>query len=84
MADASPLRHVSKALPPTLLVVGDHDFPMLEADAKAFAAKAKEVGRDVPVVVARDCNHMAVVQGLLKDESQVLTEVVRFLKSAGK
>jgi acetyl esterase/lipase len=33
MKAASPIQHVSKDLPPTLLVVGEKDFPMLEGDA---------------------------------------------------
>src|SRR5262249_50373860 len=44
MKDASPIQHVSKDLPPTLLVVGERDFPMLGADAKAFAEKGKAAG----------------------------------------
>lgn len=43
MKDASPIQHLSKDLPQTLLVVGDKDFPMLEWDAKRFAEKAKSL-----------------------------------------
>src|SRR4029079_1328133 len=39
MKAASPIQHVSKTLPRTLLIVGDRDFPMLEGDAKSFAEK---------------------------------------------
>jgi dipeptidyl aminopeptidase/acylaminoacyl peptidase len=80
LRDASPLRHVSAALLPALLVVGDHDFPMLEADARAFAARAAAAGRTIPVVVAKDRDHMAVVAGLAERESDVLDAVVAFLR----
>ena len=40
MKNASPIQHITKDLPPILLVVGDRDFPMLEGDAKALIAAA--------------------------------------------
>jgi acetyl esterase/lipase len=77
---ASPIQHVSKDLPPTLLVVGEKDFPMLEKDARAFAEKAKGVGREVTVSVGKGCDHMGVVRSLLEDRSVVREQVVAFLK----
>jgi acetyl esterase/lipase len=84
MRDASPVRHLGKHLPPTLLVVGERDFPMLEGDAKAFAQKAKRLGLRVPVHVAKGCNHMAVVRGLLDDKGPVLAVVQKFLAKRTK
>lgn len=81
MKSASPIQHVSKNLPPTLLVVGDHDFPMLEADAAAFADKAKRAGVTVPTFTAKDCDHMAVVRSLLNDNSPVWERVAAFLNT---
>jgi acetyl esterase/lipase len=79
MKDASPVRHLSKDLPPTLLIVGGRDFPMLEGDAKGFAAKAMSLGVTVSVVVAPGCNHMQVVASLLEDQSPVQENVLAFL-----
>jgi acetyl esterase/lipase len=84
MRDASPVRHVSKELPPVLLVVGDHDFPMLEGDAKEFAAKAKAVGASVDVYIAEGHDHMGVVRGLPKADDAVLARVLAFLKKAAE
>jgi acetyl esterase/lipase len=80
MKKASPIQHVARDLPPTLLVVGEKDFPMLEGDARAFAAKAKEVGREVTMLVGKGCNHMGVIRSLLEDRSPVRDEVLVFLK----
>jgi acetyl esterase/lipase len=82
MRDASPLRRVTKALPPTLLVVGERDFPMLEGDAATFAAKAKDVGTSVSVFLAKGKDHMSVVRSLLEDDSPVLMKVREFLGEA--
>jgi acetyl esterase/lipase len=84
MKDASPVRHVSKKLPRTLLVVGDRDFPMLAGDAKAFAEKAKEAGAEVSILVAKNCDHMGTVRQLLADKSPVLEHLRVFLKKAGE
>jgi acetyl esterase/lipase len=83
MRAASPLRHVSKDLPPTLLVVGDKDFPMLERDARAFAEEARGVGREVTTFVGKGCDHVGVVRSLLEDRSPVRELVLTFLKKAG-
>jgi acetyl esterase/lipase len=80
MKDASPIQHLSKLLPPTLLVVGDKDFPMLEDDARAFAEKAKTVGGEAMVFVAKECDHMGVVRSLTEDQSPVREQVLAFLK----
>jgi uncharacterized protein (TIGR03067 family) len=41
MKGASPIQYVARDLPPTLLIVGERDFPMLQKDAQLFAAKAE-------------------------------------------
>jgi acetyl esterase/lipase len=80
---ASPIQHVSKDLPPTLLVVGEKDFPMLERDAQAFAEKAKKVDREVVTFVGKGCDHMGVVRSLLEDRSPIREQVLSFLKKLG-
>jgi acetyl esterase/lipase len=84
MRAASPIRHVSKDLPPVLLVVGERDYPMLAGDARAFAEKAKGVGGAVATYVAVGCDHMGVVRSLVEDRSPVRDEVVAFLKGLGR
>jgi acetyl esterase/lipase len=83
MKDVSPIQHLSKDLPQTLLIVGDKDFPMLEGDAKRFAEKAKGLGMTVPVIVANGCNHMQVVSSLLEDRSPIQEDVLAFLNKLG-
>ncbi len=80
MKDASPTGHVSKNLPPTLLIVGERDFPMLEADARAFARKAESAGRKVEVTVVPAKDHMAVARGMTEDRDPVLARVLEFLR----
>jgi acetyl esterase/lipase len=79
MRDASPIRHVSKDLPPVLLVVGGRDFPMLEGDAKAFAEKAKSAKASATLFVAKDRDHMGVVRSIVEDNSPIRKQVVEFL-----
>ncbi len=80
MSRASPVRHVTKDLPPVLLVVGERDFPMLEADARAFVEKAKGEKASASQYLAKGRDHMGVVQSLLEDKSPVTEQVVEFLR----
>lgn len=79
MAAASPARHLTAELPPTLLVVGEHDFPMLAGDARDFAARARELEHDVPLVIAAGKDHMGVVATLLDDADPSAQAVFAFL-----
>jgi acetyl esterase/lipase len=83
MKAASPIRHVSKDLPPTLLIVGEKDFPMLQGDARRFALAANGKGRKVTTFVAAGCDHMGVVRSLLADRSAVREQVLAFLQRLG-
>jgi acetyl esterase/lipase len=80
LKDASPIEHISKDLPRTLLLVGGADFPMLEGDARAFAAKAREAGRPVEVTVVPGKDHMGMARGLTAEQDPVLARVLEFLK----
>jgi acetyl esterase/lipase len=79
MKGASPIRHITKDMPPVLLVVGERDFPMLEGDAKAFVKRATEEKSSAALVVSKGRNHMGVVKALLQDDSDVLKDVREFL-----
>ena len=79
MRDASPIRHVSKGLPPMLLVVGGRDFPMLEGDARAFIERARGLDLAASLFVAKDFDHMGVVRSLVEDGSPVWEQVSGFL-----
>ncbi len=82
MKAASPIQHISKDLSPTLLIVGEKDFPMLQGDAQTFAEKAKKVGSEVTTFVGKGCDHMGVVRSLLEDRSAIREQVLDFLKKA--
>lgn len=84
MRDASPVRHITKDLPRTLLVVGEKDFPMLEGDAKTFAEKAAAAKATCRTVVVPKLDHMGVVKALLDDKSAVREQVEAFLKDDKK
>jgi acetyl esterase/lipase len=79
LKDASPIRYLTKDLPPTLLVVGEKDFPMLEADAKVYAEKAKAAGVEVTVYSAQGKDHMGVVAAVREEKDPVREKVVEFL-----
>lgn len=79
LKEASPIQHLTKDLPPTLLVVGEKDFPMLEADAKAFAGKAKGLGVTVETFTAKGKDHMGVVAAVREEKEPIREKVNEFL-----
>lgn len=79
MGTASPVRYLSPKLPPTLLVVGERDFPMLPGDAKSFVEKAVAAQVSATLVVAKDRDHMGVIRALQDDHSDVRSSVQDFL-----
>ncbi len=82
MKNASPIQHITKKLPPTLLVVGERDFPMLAADAQVFVDKAKKSGATARLYLAKGRDHMGVVQALTKDTDPILEQVLEFVGNA--
>jgi acetyl esterase/lipase len=81
LKDASPVRHISKNLPPVLLIVGERDFPMLAGDAQTFVAKAKEAQATATSYITPGRDHMGVVQALLDDKSDVMQKVRAFINN---
>jgi acetyl esterase/lipase len=79
MKTASPIQHISKGLPPVLLIVGERDFPMLEGDASAFVAKATDAGTTAYFYLASGLDHKGVVRSLLEQRSAVREHVLEFL-----
>jgi len=79
MRAASPVQFLSKELPPALLVVGEHDFPMLAGDAESYVDQAAALGRAVKLVIAAGKDHMGVVASLLEDEDPTARAVFAFL-----
>jgi hypothetical protein len=79
MRDASPIRHMSKGLPPVLLVVVGRDFPMLEGDTTVFVEKAKGVNASATLFVAKDRDHLGVVRSLIEHDSPTTKPMVGFL-----
>lgn len=80
MKDASPIDHISAGMPRTLLLVGGQDFSMLEADARAFAEKARAAGATVETAVIPGKDHMAMAGGLTDENDPVLARALDFLK----
>jgi acetyl esterase/lipase len=84
LRQASPMVHLSKLLPPTMLVVGERDFPMLAGDAKAFAAQAKTLGLEVPVLISPKKDHMGNIRQLLEEPNEVTKQIMAFVEKCAK
>lgn len=84
LKQASPVVHLSKLLPPTMLVVGERDFPMLANDAKAFAAQAKTLGLELPVLITPKKDHMGNIRQLMEEPTEVTKQIMVFIEKCVK
>jgi acetyl esterase/lipase len=80
VAAVSPLQRLGHQLPRTLLLVGSEDFPMLAADARAFAQKAESFGTVIATEVISGNDHMGMVRGLTAESDPVFKRVVAFIE----
>ena len=80
MRAASPLAHVTGQLPPTLLVVGERDFPMLADDARRLCEAAEAEHAEARLVIAPDRDHLGVVAGLIEPDDPTAISVLAFLE----
>ena len=79
MRRASPITYAANKSPPMLLVVGEHDFPMLQRDADAFAAAHRRSGSLVEVLVAPGLDHGGTIGAVVEGGNVVVEAVFRFL-----
>lgn len=84
LRQASPVVHLNKSLPPTMLIVGEKDFPMLHQDARAFAAQAKTIGLVVPVLISPKRDHMGNIRQLLEEPNDVTKQMMAFIEKCVK
>jgi len=80
----SPLHQLNVKIPRTLLLVGSDDFPMLAADARHFAEKAKALGTDISTEVSPGKDHMGMVRALTNEADPVFLRVLAFIQAQPK
>jgi len=77
---ASPLSHVSKGLPPFLLLVAEAEVPRLAVMAEEFAAALKKAGNKADLKEINGCTHQNIINRLHKDGNEVSRLVLAFIK----
>ncbi|MGH9483329.1 MAG: alpha/beta hydrolase [Terriglobales bacterium] len=82
-ADASPLSHVQRGLPPFFLAHAEFDFPGAGAQAKAMAAAIGAVGGDARVVAVPGRDHVTILTGVQSFFDPLATGLALFLRGAG-
>jgi acetyl esterase len=77
----SPLFHVNRSSPPTLLIHGRDDSVVPFSQAEAYAARAKSVGAKLELVTLEKTNHAFFLQEFGSPEAirSTLQRVARFL-----
>jgi acetyl esterase/lipase len=82
MKEASPISQLQSALPPTLLLVGERDFPMLALDARAFIARENNLGGHAEFALIPAKDHLGMARGMTDEKDPVLKAVLAFLEKS--
>jgi acetyl esterase/lipase len=83
-AQASPVKHVRKGLPPFLLVNAEYDIPSLPEMAKEFAKALEKDGNEVESVTLKHRDHNLIVFQARSPEDPLGKAVLGFIGKHGK
>jgi acetyl esterase/lipase len=79
LRDISPITHVSRDDPPTLIIHGDKDHLVPLQQSERMVAKLKEAGVPADLIVKKDCGHGWFT--ILKDTETLAQWFDRYLKN---
>jgi acetyl esterase/lipase len=79
LRDISPISHVSRDDPPTLIIHGDKDPLVPLQQSERMVAKLKEAGVPAELIVKKDCRHGWLT--ILKDTETLADWFDRYLKN---
>lgn len=79
LRDISPITHVSRDDPPTLIIHGDKDQLVPLQQSEKMVAKLKEAGVPSNLIVKKDCGHGWIT--ILKDTDTLADWFDRYLKN---
>ncbi len=79
LTSASPLTHLRKEMPRTLLMVAERDMPILITQAKRYAEKAKEIEAPVTFFEMPDRDHITTITKLMTKDDVVVKKIVEFV-----
>ena len=82
-ANASPLCHVRKGLPPFLVLYAEHELPHLDAMAMDFAAALKDAGDSVEIHKIDGCDHNFILFNLADPDDPTAAALLAFLDKHG-
>jgi len=82
-ADASPVNHVRKGLPPFLLFSAEHDLPMLPAMADGFHKALRANGCDARLRRIEGRNHNSILFLAIDVNDPVGKGIVEFVRKHG-
>ena len=79
LRDISPISHVSRDDPPTLIIHGDKDQLVPLQQSQRMVARLKEAGVPANLIVKKGCGHMWIT--ILKDTETLADWFDRYLKT---
>lgn len=79
LKDASPITHLKKEIPQTLVLVAQSDILALKVQAQRFLDKAKEIGAPVSYFEMPDRNHTTTIAKLQDPDDVAVKRILEFV-----
>jgi len=83
LRDSIPIAHVSKNMPPFLILIAEaeqHQPPILNS-AREFAAAAGQTGSKVEIEVLKGRTHYEAINQMVNTEDPTLSRILKFVKA---
>ncbi|KXO13399.1 MULTISPECIES: alpha/beta hydrolase [unclassified Moritella] len=78
--EQSPLLEASLNSPSTMLIVGEYESIEFKRQSSDYADKLRDSGNDVQLYFSTGKNHFSVVQDLYQSDSELCSNIERFIK----
>jgi len=80
--DAVPARHVTRDLPPTLVLIAEEErfFPPILRDAAEFVGRALVAKAKADISILDDRRHMTAIQNMVRSDDPAVVRIVEFVQ----
>ena len=79
-ADAAPINHVRRGLPPFLLMISENDLPTLPGMAEEFAKALRDAGSEARLLKMAQRNHSSVLFSAIRPDDPTARALLEFVR----
>ncbi|MEO8471969.1 MAG: alpha/beta hydrolase [Chryseolinea sp.] len=77
--DGSPVWHLSKSMPPSLIFIGGKTFPIIQEDGKEYAGKVRDYYKDTKLITCPKKSHFPMLFQFYNEENKAYSQILDFM-----